>query len=54
MVDIVFPSTVILSTSKDVRPLISVREAPNAIASLPIVTELLARLAFDIPAEPLN
>ena len=46
--DTVFPSIVILSTSRDVSPLISVREPPSEIASEPIVTELLASFAFAI------
>jgi len=38
--------------SIDVRPAIVVLEAPNAIAVVPIVTELFAKLALVIPAVP--
>ena len=38
----------ILSTSRDVRPLISVLEEPSATASEPIVIELFASLEFAI------
>ena len=40
--------------STDVRPAIVVLEAPNAIAVVPTVTELFAKLAFVIPAVPLK
>ena len=38
----VFPSRVRLSTSKEVRPLISVLVVPSEIALVPIVIELFA------------
>ena len=46
-----FPSTVILSTSRDVRPLMSVLEEPSATASEPIVTELFASCEFETPPD---
>ena len=46
VVEIVLPSIVILSTSRDVIPFKSVCVAPRATASEPIVIELLASFAF--------
>ena len=47
------PSTVTLSTSKDVKPLMSVLEAPKLIASEPIVIDEFAIMAFDtVPVSP--
>ena len=48
----VLPSIVILSTSRDVSPLISVCEPPSAIVSEPIVIELLE--SFELAIEPAN
>src|SRR5210317_454274 len=52
VVDIVAPLIVILSTTKEVKPAISVVVAPSVNVDEPKVVVGFAKLAFVIPAEP--